>query len=579
MKTLKTLLPALLLLAFAPGLLVAQEAAQEAQPLTRNQPLESELRPGEIHPYTLDLEAGTFVFGEADQISIDVVVKVLAPDGTQLAEFDSPARGPEPFSFTAERAGVYRLEIRPFLEGETGRYSVNLRRTEPVAATPEGRVDQLMVAYDRPDAPGVALAITQDGAILYERGYGSANLEYDIPITPETIFHVASVSKQFTAFAVTMLAAEGALSLDDDVRKYIPEVPDFGKTITLRHLIHHTSGLRDQWNLLALAGWRLDDVITKEHILKLISNQKELNFEPGAEMVYCNTGYTLLAETVARVTGEPFPAWTAENIFKPLRMTNTHFHDDHEMIVKNRAYSYALSPNGGYQKSVLSYANVGATSLFTTVEDLARWTSNLQDGHIVGGRAVVDQMHEPGVLNDGETLSYAFGLSIGTFRGLDFVGHSGGDAGFRSYAGRFPDQQFVVVILSNHGSANPAELARQVAEVYLSDDMEPPAAAGSPDPPAEEIPPPSPTLADFTGTYTSEELDTTYRLFVEDGRLIARHQRHPDMVLTPSADDAFSADTWFFGQVRFERDADGVITGMRVSNGRVRNLLFERMEG
>ena len=579
MKTLKTLLPALLLLGFAPGLLVAQEAAHEAQPLTLNQPLEADLHPGEIHAYTLDLEAGTFVFGEVNQISIDVVVKVLGLDGTQLAEFDSPARGPEPFSFTAEQAGSYRLEIRPFLEDETGRYSVDLRRTEPVAATPEGRVDQLMVAYDRPDAPGVALAITQNGAILYERGYGSANLEYDIPITPETIFHVASVSKQFTAFAVTMLAAEGALSLDDDVRKYIPEVPDFGKTITLRHLIHHTSGLRDQWNLLALAGWRLDDVITKEHILKLISNQKELNFEPGAEMVYCNTGYTLLAETVARVTGEPFPVWTAENIFKPLGMTNTHFHDDHEMIVKNRAYSYALSPNGGYQKSVLSYANVGATSLFTTVEDLARWTSNLQDGHIVGGRAVVDQMHEPGILNDGETLSYAFGLSIGTYRGLDFVGHSGGDAGFRSYAGRFPDQQFVVVILSNHASANPSGLARQVAEVYLSDDMEPPAAADSPDPPAEETPPPSPMLTDFTGTYTSEELDTTYRLSVEDGRLIARHQRHPDIVLTPSADDAFSTDTWFFGQARFERDADGAITGMRVSNGRVRNLLFERMEG
>jgi CubicO group peptidase (beta-lactamase class C family) len=577
MKTLNIFFPALLLCTFAPGLVVAQEA----QPLTLNQPLTADLRPGGVHPYALDLVAGTFVFGEVNQISIDVVVKVVAPDGTQIAEFDNPARGPESFSFTTEQAGVYRLEIRPFLEDETGRYAVHLRRTEPVAATPEGRVDQLMVVYDKPDTPGVALAITQDGAILYEQGYGSANLEYDIPITPETIFHVASVSKQFTAFAVTMLAAEGALSLDDDVRKYIPEVPDFGKTITLRHLIHHTSGLRDQWNLLAIAGWRLDDVITKQHILKLISKQTELNFEPGAEMVYCNTGYTLLAETVARVTGEPFPAWTAENIFKPLGMTNTHFHDDHQMIVKNRAYSYAPSPNGGYQKSVLSYANVGATSLFTTVEDLALWTSNLQDGSTVGGRAVVDQMHEPGVLNDGETLSYAFGLGISTFRGLDFVGHSGGDAGFRSYAGRFPEQQFVVVILSNHASADPAGLARQVAEVYLSDDMEPPAAADSPAPPADETPTPSLTLTDFTGTYTSEELDTTYRLFVEGGHLIARHQRHPDLIFTPIAEDTFSTDVWFFGQVRFERDSEGVITGMRVSgsSGRVRNLLFERQGG
>ena len=273
------------------------------------------------------------------------------------------------------------------------------------------KVDQLFSEWDKWDSPGAALAVIKDGSIIYKRGYGSANLEYNIAITPSTIFHVASVSKQFTAFAITMLAQEGKLALDDDVRKYLTEVPDFGKTITIRHLIHHTSGLRDQWELLAMAGWRLDDVITKQHILKMVRHQKELNFEPGEEYLYCNTGYTLLAEIVERVSGQSFREYTEANIFKPLGMTNTHFHDDHEMIVKNRAYSYAPDKDSGFRKSVLSFANVGATSLFTTVEDLAKWIQNFDDGR-VGGAAVIEQMHERGILNNGGKLNYAFGLVL-----------------------------------------------------------------------------------------------------------------------------------------------------------------------
>ena len=177
-----------------------------------------------------------------------------------------------------------------------------------------------------------------------------ANLEYDIPITPSTIFHMASVSKQFTAFAIASLAQQGKISLSDDIRKHLPEVPDFGKTITINHLIHHTSGLRDQWNLLMIAGWRLDDVITKDHILKMVSRQKELNFDPGAEYMYSNTGYTLMAEIVARVSKKTFAEWTKENIFVPLEMSNTLFYDDHEKIVRNRAYSYDIGDNNGYKK-------------------------------------------------------------------------------------------------------------------------------------------------------------------------------------------------------------------------------------
>lgn len=274
-------------------------------------------------------------------------------------------------------------------------------QSDVVRSILESKVDRLFTPWDRPDSPGAAVLVMRGDEILYRHGYGSAQLEYEIPITPATVFHIASISKQLTAFSIHLLEQQGKLSLDDDVRRHVPEVPDFGKTITLRHLIHHTSGLSDQWELLILGGWRMDDVITHDQIMTMVRHQRELNFDPGEEHLYCNTGYTLLAEVVHRVTGQSFRDWTQANIFEPLGMTSTHFHDDHEMIVKNRAYSY--QPDGdGFKKSVLSYANAGATSLFTTVEDLAKWIHNLQTG-MVGGRALIAAMQVEGRLNDAAT--------------------------------------------------------------------------------------------------------------------------------------------------------------------------------
>lgn len=336
----------------------------------------------------------------------------------------------------------------------------------------EAKVNKLFSEWDKPDSPGLALAVVKDGSVVYKQGYGLANLEYNIPITPSTIFHAASVSKQFTAFAVVLLAQQGKLSLDDDIRKHLSEVPDFGKTIRIRHLIHHISGLRDQWELLLMAGRRLDDVITQEDILKMVRHQRELNFAPGEEYLYCNTGFTLLAEIVASVTGQSFAEWTELNIFKPLGMTNTQFYDDHEKIVKNRAYSYSPLKNGGFKKRVLSFANVGATSLFTTVEDMSKWLNNFDDQR-VGGKAVIEQMFEQGVLNDGKKISYAFGLVIGNHKGLKTVSHGGSDAGYRSHVVRFPEQNFAVIILGNRGALNPSRLSMLVADIYLADRIQP----------------------------------------------------------------------------------------------------------
>lgn len=270
-------------------------------------------------------------------------------------------------------------------------------------------------------------------------------------------------------FAILLLEKEGKLSLDDDIRKYLPEVPDFGKKITLRHLASHTSGLRDQWDLLVMAGWRMEDVITKAHIMKMVSRQKALNFNPGEEYLYCNTGFTLLAEVVSRVSGRNFAEFTKSNIFEPLQMSSTLFYDDHEKIVKDRAYSYKAD-SAGYKKNNLNYANVGATSLFTTAEDLGKWALNFASLKI-GDQAIINKMNTPAVLNNGKAIGYALGQSVGKYKGLNEIQHGGADAGYRSFLDRFPDQKLEIIVLSNTASFNSGKIAHQIADIYLKDKL------------------------------------------------------------------------------------------------------------
>lgn len=337
---------------------------------------------------------------------------------------------------------------------------------EPAQSSTTVRVNKLFEKWDKATSPGCALAVMQDGQIIYKRGYGMANLDYDIPITTTTMFHVASVSKQFTAAAIVLLAQQGKLSLDDPVRKYVPELPDFGETITIRHLIHHTSGLRDQWTLLGLAGLRYGlDRIADSNVLEVIAQQKELNFRPGEKILYCNTGYTLLAVIVARVSGQSFRAFTDANIFRPLEMKNTHFRDDFDEIVKYQATGYV--PAGDtFRASATNFDTAGATSLLTTVEDLARWDRNFYDPK-VGGSSFIKQMRELGKLNNGETVNYAFAQNRVKYRGLTVEEHGGSDAGFRAYLMRFPDQHFSVTFTCNAGPIETSGLARQIADIYL----------------------------------------------------------------------------------------------------------------
>ena len=445
--------------------------------------------------------------------------------------------------------------------------------------TLEAKVDQLFTEWNRSDSPGAALAVTRDGEIIYKQGYGTANLEYDIPITTGTIFDIASVSKQFAGFAIATLLHEGKLSLDDDIRMYLPDVPDFGNRITIRHLLHHTSGLRDWVQSLVIAGDMMDDVISFKHILKMARHQKTLNFEPGTEFLYSNTGYNLLAEIVEKVTGDSFREWTDTHIFKPLAMTDTHFHDDYQMILKHRAYSYQTVENDRFKHAVNNTTALGSSSLCSTVEDLAKWILNFDDVRI-GGQTVVEQMHQRGVLNNGEQINYAFGLNIGEYRTLRTVGHSGSWRGFRSHLMRFPDQKFGVVILCNLDTFNPLSLAEKVAGLYLADALAPVEASVSEKAaePAEDVksePLVPEQLTEFEGDYYTEELDTTYTIGVRGDGLVAQHRRHDDILLTYTGGH-FLGDAWFFPEIHFIRDDTGRVTGFRLTGNRVRNLHFEK---
>jgi hypothetical protein len=291
--------------------------------------------------------------------------------------------------------------------------------------------------------------------------------------------------------------------------------------------------MRDQWSLLGMAGWRFDDVITKEHILKLVSQQKELNFNPGEAFSYCNTGFTLLAEVVSRISGKTFAEFTEENIFKPLNMTNTLFYDDHEKIVKNRAYSYHAVGKNSYKKSVLSFANVGATSLFTTVEDLALWSMNFSS-NIVGDKDIIDQMNTVAVLNNGETFGGAYGQFVNKYKGLNQIQHGGADAGYRSYLGRFPDQNFSVMVFSNLAQSNPGNLALQVADLYLKDSFKKEKKeTKAPKIRTKYINLTNDQLNKFSGHYWNEEQQYARKIYVKNDTLRYFREKGNESALVP----------------------------------------------
>src|SRR5829696_3156911 len=345
------------------------------------------------------------------------------------------------------------------------------------------RADSVFQRFDRTDSPGCALGVYQDGRVLYARGYGMASLEHGVALSPRSVLDVGSISKQFTAMAILMLQKEGKLSLDDAIRKYIPEMPAYADKITLRRALSQTSGLRDLYVMWGQTGRTFaGDTVDA---LRIITRSAEPNFEPGTRYLYTNSGWILAAQIVYRLTGKTLAQFAEERIFQPLGMRDTRYLADAAMIIPNLATAYSPRQGGGgfrVARSAYDGAIMGAGAVHTTVEDFGRWLNNY-DAAAIGGRDIIETMTTPTKLNDGSpatsgpTQAYAVGLNVGTLRGLRLVSHGGSWAGYRGHFYRFPDQRFAVATFCNLTTSGPDSLARKVAAIYLGDRMQPDSAA------------------------------------------------------------------------------------------------------
>ena len=531
------------------------------------------------------------------------------------------------------------------------------------------QIDSLFNSWNTPNHPGGAVGIMKGHQVIYSKAFGLASLEYLVPNTPGTRFNIASVSKQFTAFGMVLLQLGGQLSLDDDVRKYLPELPDFGDTITIRHLIHHTSGMRSLHALLGLAGWRDDDSRTNQDLLRFMKNQKDLNFPPGTEHLYCNTGYMLMADIIEKVTGEKFPDWMRENVFIPLGLVHTYVEDDYSRVVPANATSYRGDAESGFSRAVEFWGYVGSGNIHSTEEDLLIWLSNFYDPRPEWAKAF-EMMHTRGILKNGDTLNYAFGINVGEYKAHKQLQHGGSIGGYRSYVQAFPEEQLGIVVISNFSSSDVVNKSNGIADlllgietehaatglirdssirtipmsataleaytghywnekdryarkIYVKEDtlryfrsesseskllpvgkdtfqmtdvpdvvmvsfrsspgrpVEMVVAIGDQDPILfEAFTPPvlnSALLQSYAGRYYSPELDTHYSFYVQgDSILMGNHTRHGDFKIDILRRDDLEAALEPFRTIRVKRDRRDRIEGLYVTNGRVRNLWFEK---
>ena len=408
------------------------------------------------------------------------------------------------------------------------------------------KVDSIFNTYNNNEVPGVSIGFIKDNKLEFCRSYGMSNLENDISINENTIFNLASVSKQFTAFAIVLLEEEGKLSLEDDVHKYIPELYDYGEKITLKQLANHTSGIRSHLQLLGLKGYISDNVITKQDALQIIFSQRELNFKPGEKYGYSNSGYVLLAEIVERVSGMSFPEFLKKRVFEPLQMNNTFVMDDYHKVIKNKAASYEIE-NGNYVNAPSNYSYYGSTGIYTSITDFSKWVLNFFNPK-VGSDKLFKKMTTETFLNNGQTTGYGLGLRVGTYNGHTYINHSGGDAGYVAFMGLFPQHKAAVFLLSNNNTVNAEGKALEVADIMMT--------------PSQQNNPPDHTqplsennrntkieiknseLKQLEGHYLSNENFLIRNLIIKDGSLYFSRpeQNHRETKLIPIGKGIFQFD-------------------------------------
>ncbi|MEL7534294.1 MAG: serine hydrolase domain-containing protein [Bacteroidota bacterium] len=529
------------------------------------------------------------------------------------------------------------------------------------------QIDEIFVDWNQPNFPGGSVAIEIDGKVVYNQAFGLASLEYLVPNNVSTRFNIASVSKQFTSMGILLMEKQGKLSVKDDIRKHLPELPDFGHTITFEHLMHHTSGLRSLHAMLEMAGWRGDDARDNDDLMRYMQRQQELNFNPGDDYLYCNTGYILMAVVIERLSGESFRDWMQTHIFTPLNMPNTFVEDQYNRVVSGGATSYYGSSPNAFSRAVEYWGYVGSGNIHSTTADLLNWQKNYF-APTKGWEDLFEKMETGGILNDGSPTHYAYGIGINEVQGKKNISHGGAIGGFRSFASTFPTEKTNVVILTNFSAANVGGKAREIAAI-LFPEASATEAEEAPEPamdavkltskqmarfegwywteefmlarhvylqndtlffarpsgfrttflvPLSEnsfhlaeredivltfegkgknkvmqiqegrfnaryesfVPPliDAAYLAQYAGNYYSEELDTYYQLYEREGELYGYHARHGEFAISVVKDDALRSENWAVQFMLVQRDDKGKVEGLLITNGRVRNARFKRLE-
>ncbi len=631
--------------------------------LTEGMLIEETLGATDTVVYQFDVGPGHFVLGELNQISVNASMRLLDPNDQLLETREHPARGPMVLSFENIDEGRHTLEV--FSQtGEAGSFELSLNSVQPLASDPSALVNQLMAPYDRMDSPGAVVSVWQNGAVLFSKAYGMANLTYGIPFELDTPTNIGSTSKQFTAFAILLLNERGQLSLDDDIRKHLPELPEFEHLITVRNLINHTSGLREFLNLFIMAGRQLwnGDHIDRKELIAIVQRQPALQNPPNTEWNYNNTAFGLAAMIVERISEMPFHKFMQDNVFDPLEMKRSQVRPSAEHIVPNRSVGYLLGADGFEEKKDLGGA-VGAGGIYASVGDLQRWSENYRNP-VVGNAKIFEEMMTSFVLDDGEKTDYGYGLMIKEQRGLKRVEHGGADVAHRSQLVLYPEINAGLTVQSNHANFD-SSVAYRLGAAFFGEHMDPENSEGSDfDPDSydlanfdelagkyaldaapsfvldftrsgdslftqatdqiklEIIPtsdltfrltrveasvefhrnedgtvdsvtleqagqlqratrissvdePESTDPDDFQGTYFSEEIETFYRVRVEDGSLILNQLRLGDMELRFTIKDTYSAVSGL--TVSFERDRNDQVVALYLANGRTRNVRFEKV--
>ena len=489
--------------------------------------------------YEIQLDSNAFVLGSVNQKTVDVIVKLVDDANKEVASFDGPARGLEYFSFNIKKTGTYRLEVEPF-EEQSGDYSIIIDKVEPIATDPSNRVDQLLSFYSN-DQPGAVIGVIEDGEMVFSKAYGKANITHNLDFKLNTPTNIGSVSKQFTAFAILLLEEQGILSIDDDVRIHIPEFPDFGELITIKHLLNHTNGLREIYNLLPITGWSGENKLLRSEILNSLKRQKKLQVSPGEEFNYNNSAFILLADIVERKTDSKFPDWMKKNVFEPLGMKDSYVRSDPSQIIPNASQGYSQGENGYIEAGDL-YAAYGAGGIYTTPLDLSKWLQNFKEPK-VGGDEVIAKLVTPGILKKGDTLPYALGIGVRERKGLKMYSHSGADIAHRANLIYYPEINSGIITMSNNASFSTS-IGNEISDLFFAnhlvikekkvqdDDSEN----------SQTFKVDVKTLKSYVGKYKASSIGLVIDYKLENGKLIAYPTGQSALPLQPTSKATFAYD-------------------------------------